>query len=216
MQWLVPVVLAFMALAPMESEAVRFRCGVFSFFGNDRACRLSCWVTGHKTGNCDEDDNCNCSETELDLSESIDRLLDGLDVFEYVELKWNTFVAEVKSWELPDAIKSLAPSRCKIGNAFCNSSCHAIGRLDGTCNEDFSDCACNSEFVSPRQYSLCLDDGVCSLVCQRDGKARGACEGPYGWDCRCYSNKEATEEDAIEFSEPSLNEIDVENVEFNA
>ena len=41
-----------LAVAPLpEAEArVRFRCGIFSFFGNDRACRLSCWATDHETG----------------------------------------------------------------------------------------------------------------------------------------------------------------------
>ena len=60
----------FLALAA-STEAVRFRCGILSFFGNDRACRLSCFVTGQKTGSCDEDNNCNCGEEESDLKKII-------------------------------------------------------------------------------------------------------------------------------------------------
>ena len=45
------ILLLFLASASVAPcSAVRFRCGIFSFLGNDRACRASCWVTGQKTG----------------------------------------------------------------------------------------------------------------------------------------------------------------------
>ena len=72
---------------------------------------------------------------------------------------------------------------------FCETSCHGIGRVTGKCNADFTDCECSSELVSAKQYGLCLDDGVCSLYCQRKGYARGDCSGEQNWDCMCITNK---------------------------
>eukprot|EP00094_Tigriopus_californicus_P012012 TCALIF_11606-PA protein Name:"Protein of unknown function" AED:0.28 eAED:0.62 QI:71/0/0.5/1/0/0.5/2/0/114 len=48
-----------MALA-LETEAkVGFRCDVFSFLQNDRACRFSCWITGR-------DRDCFCGTIAMD------------------------------------------------------------------------------------------------------------------------------------------------------
>lgn len=33
-----------------QADAWRFRCGVLSFLGNDRACRAYCFASGQKTG----------------------------------------------------------------------------------------------------------------------------------------------------------------------
>lgn len=41
--------LALALVAVPEAEA-GFRCGFLGFLGNDRACRYSCWATGHTTG----------------------------------------------------------------------------------------------------------------------------------------------------------------------
>ncbi|TRY75776.1 hypothetical protein TCAL_07021 [Tigriopus californicus] len=179
----------FLSICPNPIEGIRFRCGILAFFGNDRACRASCWVVGRKTGFCDEVGNCNCQEEDLDLRQSIDNLLGGLDVVEYVEMKYSEFKDEVNTWD------------------FCEASCHSIGRVTGQCNADNTDCACADETVSAKQYALCLDDGVCSLYCQREGKARGHCHGPTGWDCRCYSNKEDRPEDEYEFTVPQIDVV---------
>ncbi len=69
------------------------------------------------------------------------------------------------------------------------SSCQSIGRVTGKCNADNTDCDCSSDKVSPRQYALCVDDGMCSLYCQRKGFARGDCGGSINWDCECVSNQ---------------------------
>ncbi|QQP38233.1 Uncharacterized protein FKW44_018748, partial [Caligus rogercresseyi] len=72
---------------------------------------------------------------------------------------------------------------------FCKSTCQTVGRLSGTCNADNTDCDCADDFVSPRQWALCVEDAICRLDCQRKGYARGVCEGPSGWDCNCVSSK---------------------------
>ena len=68
---------------------------------------------------------------------------------------------------------------------FCESSCHAIGRVTGECSEDYSDCACSDETVSPKEYALCVEDGICSVYCQKKDFATGDCRGENGWDCQC-------------------------------
>lgn len=116
-----------------SAEAVSFRCGVFSFLGNDRACRASCWVTGQTSGltlgqvvtrwsffpmlgHCDYNGNCMCSEKDLDLGQSVRELLGGLDVLEYVQLKFDSFIDEVDSWQISEKVKSLIPTRCQLGD----------------------------------------------------------------------------------------------------
>lgn len=41
--------------------------------------------------------------------------------------------------------------------------------------------------VDAKQYALCVDEGVCSLYCQRRGYASGGCQGRTGWDCNCIT-----------------------------
>ncbi len=40
--------------------------------------------------------------------------------------------------------------------SFCRGTCHLIGRVDGTCNEDKTDCTCSDKKVGPKQWSTCL------------------------------------------------------------
>ena len=69
-----------------------------------------------QSGSCDEEGNCNCSQTELDLSESLKNLLGGTDVVAFVKSTYKDFKAEVNSWSLTQSVKELAPSRCALGN----------------------------------------------------------------------------------------------------
>ncbi len=77
--------------------------------------------------------------------------------------------------------------------SFCRDTCYAIGRINGTCNEDNTDCDCHSESVSPKQYALCIEDGICRYFCQQKGYGTGDCAGKTGWDCQCVSKKEGGE-----------------------
>ncbi len=68
--------------------------------------------------------------------------------------------------------------------------------MTGECNDDFSDCECSAEMVTPKQYAMCLDEGVCSVGCQKDGFSKGECQGMTGWDCKCINvDKEDGEEE---------------------
>ncbi len=52
--------LAVISFGPAPTEAIRFRCGILGWLPKDFACRSTCWATGHKTGHCDEDNDCVC------------------------------------------------------------------------------------------------------------------------------------------------------------
>ena len=52
--------LAVLSQGPSPTEAIRFRCGILGWLPKDFACRSTCWATGHKTGHCDEDNDCVC------------------------------------------------------------------------------------------------------------------------------------------------------------
>lgn len=40
---------------------------------------------------------------------------------------------------------------------------------------------------------MCLDEAVCTVLCQSKGRARGRCDGPDQWDCKCISYKDSGE-----------------------
>ncbi len=67
---------------------------------------------------------------------------------------------------------------------FCRDACYGIGRYNGSCNAEMTDCSCDDETVSPKQYALCIKEGVCKVFCQSKGYATGQCKG---WDCECES-----------------------------
>ncbi len=164
-----------------QSDALRFRCGILSFFGNDRACRASCYIQGHDGGYCDDDDNCNCSEDDSYLKTIIRE-------------KFDEFKDTVENSDLAQTVRDSAPSRCRLGDDFCRTSCQAIGRVTGECNDDYTDCTCSEDKVTAKQYALCVDDAICSTKCQSTGYARGECRGADGWDCMCVTIDEAGRE----------------------
>ncbi len=140
------------------------------------------------------------------------------------------FTLKAKEWKtkieesgIAKEIKKVVPSRCRLGNDFCEASCHAIGRVTGSCNEDFTDCTCEDEKVSAKQYALCLKEGVCSVCCQRQGYGSGECRGSNGWDCKCISNDDRGDEietdvntDDYDFDDFDVSEFDVRNGGFPA
>ena len=69
-------------------------------------------------GYCDEEGECNCSEIELDISETLKKALNGRKISEYVRDKIKEFKDEVSSWEISESIKELVPSRCNIGDRY--------------------------------------------------------------------------------------------------
>merc|ERR1711988_1306196 len=82
-----------------------------------------------------------------------------------------------------DDLRELLPSRCTLGLAFCQGTCHAIGRRDGKCQYG-EGCECSEERISPAEFALCAAESTCRADCQRRGKASGRCDG---WSCQCLS-----------------------------
>merc|ERR1719412_713675 len=85
--------------------------------------------------------------------------------------------AEDKCWCSEQSInlsdfRELLPSRCTLGTAFCQTTCHAIGRRDGQC-EYGEGCECSEERISPSEFALCAAESTCRSDCQRKGKAFG-------------------------------------------
>lgn len=99
--------------------------------------------------------------------------------------------------------------------SFCEGSCHAIGRVTGECNSDFTDCTCSKQKVTPKQYAICLKEGICGTCCQRQGFATGKCAGPTGWDCKCVSGDDVDADDEgvdVNVDDYDFDDIDVEDL----
>ena len=174
-----------------QTEAQNKRCtwpGAQTF----RACKVSCKVLGHDTGVCDDNDRCICSENEYDflsdVGEWFKENLDPSTLIERMDAKYTEYKEKFKTWTLSDKLKPLVPSKCKISADFCDKACKSIGRYNGTCNDDNTDCDCDENWVSPKQYGLCASETICRLDCQANGKATGKCVKNGGWDCECESN----------------------------
>jgi len=181
-------VLVLISISPRDSEAGT-RC---SIFGNS-FCRWTCrWFFRQTEGSCDQDNECICSGEEHDRSESIKNKVTkvfDIDIGKKLAEKVQEFESEVATWQIKENIKSIIPSRCKtVGEEFCKSTCQTIGRVNGVCNEDNSDCDCSDETVSPQQWALCVEDLICRSDCQRKGYSTGKCSGKDGWDCMCHKN----------------------------
>merc|ERR1712096_147401 len=165
------------------------------------SCKVSCKVLGHDSGACDGSKNCICSEQEYDfLSEIGDWFEENLDPSELIqkmENKFNEIKGTVAEWG-NDNLRALVPSKCKISLDFCDKACRAIGKLNGRCNSDFTDCDCSDDWVTPIQYGLCASQTICVLDCQAKGKATGECKKGGGWDCECKSKQINYHEDVTE------------------
>jgi len=174
-----------------QTEAQNKRCtwpGAQTF----RACKVSCKVLGHDTGVCDDNDRCICSENEYDfladVSEWFTENLDPSTLIERMDAKYTEYKEKFKTWALSEKLKPLVPSKCKISANFCDKACKSVGRYNGTCNADNTDCDCAEDWVTPKQYGLCASETICRLDCQANGKATGKCVGTGEWDCVCESN----------------------------
>jgi len=173
-----------------KAEAQNKRCtwvGAKTF----RACKVSCKVLGHDTGVCDDEDRCICSENEYDflsdVTEWIKEKLEPSTLIARMDTKFTEYKEKFKSWTLSENLRPLVPSKCKISESFCNKACSAIGRKNGVCNADNTDCDCSDDWVTPKQYGLCASETICRLDCQANGKATGKCVKSGGWDCECES-----------------------------
>ena len=153
------------------------------------ACKTSCQILGHDSGACDQRDECICSEVDYNfLSEIGDWFKENMDLEtmkDSLKTKYYQVKDTVQDWAGSETMRALVPSKCKIGPEFCNSACRAIGKVDGVCNSDKTDCTCSNQWVSPKQYSLCASETICVLDCQANGKATGSCRKSGGWDCEC-------------------------------
>ena len=157
-----------------------------------RACKVSCKVLGHDTGVCDDQDRCICSETEYDflsdVTEWIQEKLEPSTLIARMDDKFTEYKDKFTNWTLSENLRPLVPSKCKISVTFCDKACKAIGRYNGVCNADNTDCDCSDDWVTPKQYGLCASKTICRLDCQAHGKATGNCVNG-GWDCECESRK---------------------------
>merc|ERR1719219_2443841 len=95
-------------------------------------------------------------------------------------------ICSERSISLSD-LRGLLPSRCNLGESFCEGTCNAIGRTGGKCLEKdgVQDCQCDGTFLTGSQFALCGAESTCRLDCQRRGLASGECDG---WNCVCNSN----------------------------
>ena len=66
-------------------------------------------------------------------------------------------------------LKNLLPSRCDLGESFCQATCNSIGRTGGKCIEDGNNCECDDTYLSPSEFALCAAESTCRLDCQRQG-----------------------------------------------
>jgi len=187
------IAVAFVLVSIGQTEAQNKRCtwvGAKTF----RACKVSCKVLGHDTGVCDDADRCICSENEYDfladVSEWFTENLDPSTLIERMDAKYTEYKEKFKTWALSENLKPLVPSKCKISASFCDKACTSIGRYNGTCNADNTDCDCSDDWVTPKQYGLCASETICRLDCQANGKATGKCVKNGGWDCECESNRD--------------------------
>ena len=85
-----------------------------------------------------------CSEKEHPfLTDVKDWIKDNIDIGtikENLESKFDTIKETVKDWATSEELRDLVPSKCQIGPDFCDKACRAIGRVDGICNADNTDC----------------------------------------------------------------------------
>merc|ERR1711934_232610 len=181
-----------------------FRCSI-----GELACTASCYTTLQDSGYCTEDGECICSEKPIDIEDRITELLGGLSIEEWISDKVRYFREQVQGLNIAEEIKKAVPSRCQISDKFCRDSCYGIGKINGTCNADNTDCTCHEESVSPRQYALCIEDGFCRYFCQQKGYATGDCQGTTGWDCQCMSLKDDGEFDKLVMAENELVDYDI-------
>ena len=106
-------------------------------------------------------------EADYNFFHDVGEWLDKLDVSDVISRQVDKFKRRIDDWGFNDAIQKLTPSKCKIGQKFCSKACKSIGRLDGKCNSDFTDCDCSDTVVTPKQYGLCAVDSICNYDCQR-------------------------------------------------
>jgi len=211
------IFLAFLALAVTYGEASKTskRC-TWSILAATSACKYSCKILSHTTGACTPDDFCLCSGKEYDFFGEVgDWIEEKLD-FDVISERMSGIYQEVKSTVQDFSwAKDITLSKCKISQKFCRRACHSIGRVDGVCNEDNTDCDCTDEQVSFRQFRLCASESVCRIYCQSKQHVTGECSGNTGWDCTCSGD--SADNSPIEETTPADNEdYEDDAITFNA
>ncbi|XP_023325302.1 teneurin-3 [Eurytemora carolleeae] len=98
------------------------------------------------------------------------------------DANWDCHCSE-KSISL-NSFKRLLPSRCLLGDSFCEGTCHAMGRSNGTCKDN--NCSCSNTYLTPSEFLLCAAESTCRTHCQANGSATGVC---LGWSCECKSSE---------------------------
>ena len=93
-----------------------------------------------------------------------------------------------------------------------------MGRVDGVCNADHTDCDCTEEKVSFEQFRKCASASVCRVYCQSKGSRHGECTGETGWDCVCTGKKvkEEVKEEVKEDADIVTADYDEDNFTFSA
>jgi len=197
--------MAFMAFvfATAEASKTSKRC-TWSILRATSACKYSCKVLGHTTGACTPDQYCYCSGKDYDFFGEVGDWIEEKLSIDVISERMNEVYQSVKdkvqdfSW-----MKDITISKCKLGGKeFCRRACHSIGRVDGVCNADNTDCDCTDEQVSFRQFRLCASESVCRVYCQNKGSVSGECVGETGWDCTCSSASSEGDSSVVEETTP--------------
>ena len=143
-------------------------CGTYGTAG----CKYGCVISEYRTGTCDENDTCKCSNVR---SQPI------------IEDEFGSKINEINETRLVTTkeVIGLVPAECMTSPGFCDRVCREIGHVNGTWNLEKTDCTCNENWVTVIQYILCLDGRDCALHCRRRGKETGVCQKNGGWECEC-------------------------------
>lgn len=164
------------------------------------ACKASCKVLGQTTGVCSPQDRCLCSGEDFDILDQVKDWIEEELSYDQISEKMSSIYQDIKDTVKPsfEWMKDITVSRCQLDSKgkFCRRTCHAVGRVDGVCNEDNTDCDCTDDTVSLKDFSKCASESVCRVYCQSKGKTTGQCTGETGWDCTCEGDIGDTSVDA--------------------
>lgn len=208
------VVVASISLA--EASETSKRC-TWTVLKAISACKGSCKVLGHTTGVCSPQDRCLCSGEDFDVLDQVKDWIEEELSYDQISGKMSSIYQDVKDAVKPSFawMADITVSRCQISQEFCRRACHAIGRVDGVCNADNTDCDCTEKTVSLKDFSKCASESVCRVYCQSKGSATGKCTGSTGWDCACDGGAADTSPKVAEETTPSSSDTIAFEEEFS-
>ena len=79
-----------------------------------------------RSGYCDEDGECICSERPIDIEDRIAELLGGLSIEEWIKEKVRYFREQVEGLNISEEIKKAIPSRCQISDKYVKLGCAVL------------------------------------------------------------------------------------------